>query len=58
VQLALSGTVPLQVALIAMLSWHFLIGIGEALITLAAVNYIWRTRPDLIYDSPRSLVNS
>ena len=57
-QLALSGTVPLQVALIAMLSWHFLIGIGEALITLAAVNYIWRTRPDLIYDAPRSLVNS
>ena len=54
VQLAVSGTVPLQVALFAMLSWHFVIGIGEALITLAAVSYIWRTRPDLIYDSPRS----
>jgi cobalt/nickel transport system permease protein len=54
VQLAVSGTVPLQVALFAMLSWHFVIGIGEALITLAAASYIWRTRPDLIYDSPRS----
>ena len=54
VQLTVSGTVPLQVALFAMLSWHFVIGIGEALITLAAVSYIWRTRPDLIYDSPRS----
>jgi cobalt/nickel transport system permease protein len=53
VQLALSGTVPLQVALFAMLSWHFVIGIGEALITLTAVSYIWRTRPDLIFDSPR-----
>ena len=54
VQLAVSVTVPLQVALFAMLSWHFVIVIGEALITLAAVSYIWRTRPDLIYDSPRS----
>jgi cobalt/nickel transport system permease protein len=53
VQLDLSGTVPLQVALFAMLSWHFVIGIGEALITLTAVSYIWRTRPDLIFDSPR-----
>lgn len=57
VQLAISGTVPLKVVLIPILSWHFVIGIGEALITLAAVSYIWRTRPDLIYDSPRSQFN-
>jgi cobalt/nickel transport system permease protein len=53
VQLALSGTVPLNIALPAMLSWHFLIGIGEALITFFAVSYIWRTRPDLLYDPPQ-----
>lgn len=63
VQLALSGTVPWGVALTAMLFWHVIIGIGEALITVMAVSYIWRTRPDLIYDAPRlgqkkySLVN-
>lgn len=51
--LALSGTVPLGVALIAMVSWHILIGIGEALITVAAVGYVWRTRPDLLFDPPR-----
>jgi len=52
-QLALSGTVPFGVALSAMAFWHLLIGIGEALITLAAVSFIWRNRPDLLYDPPR-----
>lgn len=51
--LALSGTVPLGVALIAMVTWHVLIGIGEALITVAAISYVWQTRPDLLYDPPR-----
>lgn len=52
-QLALSGTVPLGVALTAMIFWHTLIGIGEALITTAVVSFLWRTRPDLFYDRPR-----
>lgn len=53
IQLALSGTVPLSVAISAMLTWHVLIGIGETIITLIAVSYIWRTRSDLLYDPPR-----
>ncbi|MBD1911544.1 cobalt transporter CbiM [Leptolyngbya sp. FACHB-8] len=53
IQLALSGTVPLTLALTAMLSWHALIGVGEALITLVAISYIWRTRPDLLFDPPQ-----
>ncbi len=52
-QLALSGTVPLVVALTAMASWHILIGLGEALITTAVASFIWRTRPDLFYDRPQ-----
>lgn len=55
VELALSDTIPLALALTAMLSWHFMIGIGEAFITLAIVSFLWRTRPDLIYDSPNAL---
>jgi cobalt/nickel transport system permease protein len=53
VELALSGTVLWAVALPAMLTWHLIIGIGEALITLVTVSYIWRIRPDLLFDPPR-----
>ena len=53
-QLVLSNTVPLKVAVTSMLAWHIMIGIGEGLITLIAVSYVWRTRPDLLYDPPRA----
>ena len=53
VQLAISGTIGLPVALSAMAFWHVLIGIGEAVITLLAVSYVRRTRPDLLFDPPR-----
>lgn len=53
IELAFSGTVPLGVALTSMLVWHMVIGIGEALITLVAISFVWRTRPDLLYDPPR-----
>lgn len=53
IQLAISGTASFAVAITAMLLWHVLIGIGEGLITVLAVSYIWRTRPDLLYDPPK-----
>lgn len=55
-QLAISGAVPLPVALISMGIWHFMIGIGESLITVLALSYILKTRPDMIYKVPRSMV--
>jgi cobalt/nickel transport system permease protein len=48
IQLGLSGTTDLQVALTAMLTVHVLIGIGEALITMAALAFIRAARPDLL----------
>ena len=57
VELALSDTVPLALGMTAMLSWHFMIGIGEAFITLAITSFLWRTRPDLIYDSPNASIS-
>ncbi len=50
-QLWLSGTSALRVVFPAMLSIHMLIGIGEALITVAALTFIWQTRPDLIEET-------
>jgi cobalt/nickel transport system permease protein len=48
VELAISGTSPLKVALPAMAGIHAIIGIGEAVITTTAVSLILKTRPDLV----------
>jgi cobalt/nickel transport system permease protein len=47
-ELALSGTTDLVVALAAMVGIHALIGIGEALITVAALAFVQVVRPDLL----------
>jgi cobalt/nickel transport system permease protein len=47
-QLWLSGTSQLQIVLPAMLGVHVLIGIGEAIITVAALTFIEQARPDLL----------
>lgn len=46
-QLAASGTTALEIALPVMVGVHALIGIGEALITAAALGFIATTRSDL-----------
>ncbi len=48
IELAISGTSPLKVALPAMAGIHAIIGIGEAIITTAAISLILKTRPDLV----------
>ncbi len=47
-QLWLSGAAALGVVAPAMLSVHALIGLGEAAITVAALTFIGRARPDLL----------
>lgn len=47
-QLWLSGTTQLEIVIPTMLGVHALIGIGEALITVAALAFIEQTRPDLL----------
>lgn len=47
-QLALSGTSPANIAVPAMGGIHALIGIGEGLITLGALAFLYATRRDLL----------
>jgi len=49
VEIALSGTVPLRLALPAMAGIHALIGIVEGLITAAALAFLLRVRRDLVH---------
>jgi cobalt/nickel transport system permease protein len=49
VELAVSGTSPINIALPAMVGVHALIGIGEGIITCLVVGFVLKTRPDLIY---------
>lgn len=48
IQLWLSGTSPAGIVFPAMLGIHALIGIGEALISVAAFSFIAQIRPDLL----------
>ncbi|HSL42859.1 MAG TPA: energy-coupling factor ABC transporter permease [Anaerolineales bacterium] len=57
-QLWLSGTSQLQIVIPAMLTVHALIGVGEALITVAALTFILQTRPDLIGENSASATGS
>lgn len=49
-QLIISGNAAAPVVIPAMLSVHALIGVGEGLITTAAISFILATRPDLLSD--------
>jgi cobalt/nickel transport system permease protein len=57
-QLWLSETSQLQVVIPAMLTVHALIGLGEALITVAALTFMFQTRPDLIGENSASAKGS
>jgi cobalt/nickel transport system permease protein len=48
IELAVSGTVPLTLALPAMAGVHAIIGAGEAVITLATLSVVLAARPDLV----------
>jgi cobalt/nickel transport system permease protein len=52
---ALGGQVPIDLTLLAtaMVGWHVIIGVGEAIITAIAVSSVVRARPDLVYGARR-----
>lgn len=56
---AVGGTapIPLDTLTTAMLGWHVLIGIGEAVITGLVIGSVISVRPDLVYGARRVLRN-
>jgi cobalt/nickel transport system permease protein len=57
-QLWLSGTTNLKIVIPSMLGVHALIGLGEMFITVAALAFIFRTRPDLLDEKSASAQGS
>ncbi|MBF2007709.1 MAG: energy-coupling factor ABC transporter permease [Chlorogloeopsis fritschii C42_A2020_084] len=55
IQLALSGTAPVNIVLPAMTGVHILIGIGEGLITGGVLAYLSTARPDLLPGTQQQL---
>jgi len=47
-EIGISGAIPLEVAIAAMVYWHVLIGIGEAIISALIIFYIYKAKPALI----------
>jgi cobalt/nickel transport system permease protein len=48
IELAVSGTVPMWIALPAMAGVHALIGIGEVIVTIGTLSAVLASRPDLV----------
>ncbi len=48
IEIAISGTIPFEIAVPAMVFWHTLIGIGEGIISALIVFYIYKTKPEFI----------
>ncbi|MFX1315683.1 MAG: energy-coupling factor ABC transporter permease [Promethearchaeota archaeon] len=48
IELGISGAIPMEIAIPAMVYWHLLIGIGEAIISALIIFYIYKVKPDLI----------
>lgn len=55
-ELAVSGTSPANVAVPAMAGIHALIGVGEGLITIGALAFVYAVRPDMLTFKPERAV--
>ena len=56
IQYAIGGTIsiPVGTVLIAMVTTHLIIGLGEGIITALIITLLMRVRPDLVYAYDRS----
>ncbi|MFX0008063.1 MAG: energy-coupling factor ABC transporter permease [Promethearchaeota archaeon] len=55
IELSLAGAVPIEIAIPAMVYWHLLIGVGEAIISGLIIFYIYKVKPNFITTEPLML---
>lgn len=48
VEIGIGGAIPMTIAIPAMVFWHLIIGIGEAIISALIVLFIYKVKPELI----------
>ncbi len=48
IEIGIGGAIPMSIAIPAMVFWHLIIGIGEAIISAFIVYFIYKTKPELI----------
>jgi len=48
IELGLSGFIPFEIAIPAMVFWHIFIGIGEGIISALIIYYIYKVKPEFI----------
>ena len=48
IEIGIGGAIPIEIAIPAMVFWHLIIGMGEAIISALIVFYIYKTKPDFI----------
>ena len=54
IELAISGQGSFKILLTAMLTWHAIIGLVEAVIATAVVGYLTQVRPDLVQQTSKA----
>jgi cobalt/nickel transport system permease protein len=58
VEIGLSGTIPLGLVLPAMVGVHAVIGIGEGIVTTAALAFLLKVRKDLVYPACQPIISA
>ncbi len=48
IEIAIGGKIPIEIAIVSMVFWHMIIGIGEGIISALIIFYIYKTKPDFI----------
>ena len=52
IEISIGGYIPIEIALISMVFWYLIIGLGEGIISALIIYYIYKTKPEFITTEP------